>query len=220
MPGRSRRCGACSGLGALDTETHQLALLSKDPALRRNAITALGNDAAALQLFFDTAVVQDSDLIVRLAAFNKMVEFEDKETVALAAQKLSTEPANADDEWLSQSLRNAGAGAVKKGPATLGKELIANGSFETWLAICLPDGPSAPIVGTAQHRVADLARTGKRSIEISADKALNLASISMSRWIGTRSTNSAAGSRPRMWPVEGAAHCYTCKLPTVQAARL
>jgi hypothetical protein len=44
--------------------------LSKDPALRRNAITALGNDAAALQLFFDTAVVQDSDLIVRLAAFN------------------------------------------------------------------------------------------------------------------------------------------------------
>ena len=49
--------------------------MSKDPALRRNAINALGNDAAALQLFFDTAVVQDKELIVRLAAFNKMVQF-------------------------------------------------------------------------------------------------------------------------------------------------
>ncbi|MEJ6582024.1 MAG: c-type cytochrome, partial [Akkermansiaceae bacterium] len=160
-----------SGLGELDAETHQLALLSKDPALRRNAITALGNDAAALQLFFDTAVVQDSDLIVRLAAFNKMVEFENKETVALAAQQLITDPANADDVWLSQSLRNAGAGAVKKGPSTLGKELIANGSFEE-LAGEMPAGWGVRTFrGTAQHRVADVARTGKRSIEISAEKA-------------------------------------------------
>ena len=59
-------------------------------AMRRNAITALGNDAAALQMFFDTAVVQDEDLIVRLAAFNKMVQFEDKETIALAAKTLIT----------------------------------------------------------------------------------------------------------------------------------
>ena len=159
-----------TGLGALDTETHQLALLSSDPALRRNAITALGNDAAALQLFFDTAVVQDSDLIVRLAAFNKMVEFEDQETVALAAQKLSTDPVNAKDEWLSQSLRNAGAGAVKKGPATLGVELISNGSFEK-LAGDMPAGCAVRTYrGSAQHRVTDVARTGKRSIEISSAK--------------------------------------------------
>jgi putative membrane-bound dehydrogenase-like protein len=159
-----------SGLGALDAETHQLALLSKDPALRRNAITALGNDAAALQLFFDTAVVQDSDLIVRLAAFNKMVEFEDKGTVALAAQKLLTDPVNAEDEWLSQSLRNAGAGAVKKGPATLGEELISNGSFEK-LAGDMPAGWAVRTYrGSAQHRVADVAHTGKHSIEISASK--------------------------------------------------
>ena len=31
VPGRSRRCGACTALGALDTETHQLALLSNEP---------------------------------------------------------------------------------------------------------------------------------------------------------------------------------------------
>jgi mono/diheme cytochrome c family protein len=79
--------------------------------------------------------------------------------------------ANADDEWLSQSLRNAGAGAVKKGPAKLGKELITNGSFEK-LAGEMPVGWAVRTFrGTAQHRVADVAHTGKRSIEISADKA-------------------------------------------------
>jgi putative membrane-bound dehydrogenase-like protein len=191
-------------LGALDTETHQLALLSNEPALRRNAITALGNDAAALQLFFDTAVVQDDDLIVRLAAFNKMVEFENKETVALAAKKLITDPANAADMWLSQSLRNAGAGAVKKGPSTLGKELIANGSFEK-LAGEIPAGWSTRAFrGTAQHQVSNVARTGKRSIEISADKAaefgvhLNVpvdrnAEYELSAWIKTEKV--AGGGR-------------------------
>ena len=158
------------GLAALDTETHQLALLSKDPALRRNAITALGNDAAALQLFFDTAVVQDSDLIVRLAAFNKMVEFEDKETVGLAAQKLSADPVNAKDEWLSQSLYNTSKGALKRGAAKLGKELIGNGSFEN-IASDMPTGWSARTYGgAAKHRVADVAHTGKHSIEISSTK--------------------------------------------------
>ena len=159
------------GLGTLDKETHQLALLSKDPALRRNAIKALGNDASALQLFFDTAVVQDADLIVRLAAFNKMVAFEDKATVALAAQKLSTVQANADDEWLSLSLRNAGAGAVKKGPATLGKELIVNGSFEEMSGDMPAGWPARTYRGSAQHRVADVSHSGERSIEISAATA-------------------------------------------------
>jgi len=193
-----------SGLGALDAETHQLALLSKDPALRRNAITALGHDAAALQLFFDTAVVQDSDLIVRLAAFNKMVEFEDKVTVALAARRLITEQANADDEWLSQSLRNAGAGAVKKGPANLGKELVSNGSFENMSGEMPAGWAVRTFRGTAQHRVSDIARTGKRSIEISADQAAEFgvyqnvpvdrnAEYELSAWIKTEKV--AGGGR-------------------------
>ena len=156
------------GLGSLDNETHQQALLSKDSALRRNAITALGNDAAALQMFFDAAVVQDEDLIVRLSAFNKMVQFEDKKTTALAAKKLITDSVNADDIWLSQSLRNAGAGAVKRGPETLGKELIVNGSFEN----VVDDQPvrwaERAYRGTARCRVANISHTGKRSIEISA----------------------------------------------------
>ena len=189
--------------------------MSKDPALRRNAITALGNDAAALQLFFDTAVVQDDDLIVRLAAFNKMVEFEDKETVALAAKTLITDPANSEDMWLSQSLRNAGAGAVKKGPSTLGKELIANGSFEE-LASDMPTGWGVRnFRGTAQHRVADMARTGKRSIEISADKAAEFgvhidvpvdrnAEYELSAWIKTE--NVAGGGRGAQLYLSGHPH--------------
>ena len=200
------------GIGALDTETHQLALLSQDPAMRRNAISALGNDAAALQLFFDTAVVQDDDLIVRLAAFNKMVEFEDKETVAQAAKKLIADPANGADMWLSQSLRNAGASPVKKGPSKLGKELIANSSFEE-LAGDMPAGWGVRTFrGTAQHEVSDIARTGERSIEISADKAAEYgvhievpvdrnAEYELSAWIKTE--NVAGGGRGAQLYVSG-----------------
>ena len=146
--------------------------MSKDPALRRNAIKALGNDKAALQLFFDTAVVQDSDLIVRLAAFNKMVEFEDKDTIANAAKKLITKSANADDMWLSQSLRNAGSGVVKKGPRKLGRDLVVNGSFEK-LDGDIPAGWATRFYRgeKAKYGVSDLARTGRRSIEISSGKA-------------------------------------------------
>jgi len=170
-PGAIQALWSLSGLGALDAETHQSALMSEDPALRRNAITALGNDAAALQLFFDTAVVQDDELIVRLAAFNKLVQFEDKETVALAAKKLMADDANASDPWLSQSLRNAGAGPVKKGPSKLGKELLANGSFEKLNGDFAAGWSGRSFRGAATHRLSDTtARTGKHSIEISADK--------------------------------------------------
>ncbi len=145
--------------------------MSKNPALRRNAVSALGNDSDALQLFFDTAIVQDDELIVRLAAFNKMAQFEDTETVTLAAKKLITDNANASDPWLSQSLRNAGAGPVKRGPSKLGKELLANGSFEQLSGDFAAGWAGRSFRGTARHRLADTARTGKHSIEISADKA-------------------------------------------------
>ena len=200
------------GLGSLDKETHQQALLSKDPALRRNAITALGNDAAALQLFFDTAVVQDEDLIVRLAAFNKMVQFEDKETIALAAKALITDSANADDMWLSQSLRNAGAGTVKKGLATFGKELIVNGSFENVVGDMPVRWTERAYRGTAEHRVANIYHTGKRSIEISAEKEAEYgvyfkvpvekhSEYELSAWIKTE--NVAGGGRGAMLYISG-----------------
>jgi len=160
-----------SGLEALDSETLQTALMSKDPALRRNAIKALGSDAAALQLFFDTAVVQDEELIVRLAAFNKMAQFDDQETIARAAKELIKDFSNASEPWLSQSLRNAGAGPVERGPSKLGKELLANGSFEDLSGDFASGWRGRSFRGTAQHELADVARTGKHSVGISAETA-------------------------------------------------
>jgi mono/diheme cytochrome c family protein len=83
---------------------------------------------------------------------------------------LSTDPTNVKDEWLWQSLSNAGKGAVKKGAATFGVELISNGSFEN-TAGDMPTGWAARSYGgVAKHRVANIARTGKHSIEISSAK--------------------------------------------------
>jgi hypothetical protein len=56
------------GIGALDKDTHQAALLDKDPALRRNAIRALPANEAGRQLFFGSPGIQDPDLITREAA--------------------------------------------------------------------------------------------------------------------------------------------------------
>ena len=97
------------GLGALDSATHQTALLSAEPAVRRNAIKALGSDPEALQLFFDAAVVKDSDSLVRLAAFNHLSLFPESDIVRGAVSQLGKDPKNRDDEWLQQSLRNAAA---------------------------------------------------------------------------------------------------------------
>jgi hypothetical protein len=62
------------GIGALDKDTHQKALLDKDPALRRNAIRALPGNEAGRQLFFSSPVIQDPDLLTREAAFVKLAD--------------------------------------------------------------------------------------------------------------------------------------------------
>src|SRR4029079_3042605 len=63
------------GIGALDKDTHQKALLDKDPALRRNAIRALPANEAGRRLFFSSAVIQDADLLTRQVALVKLAEF-------------------------------------------------------------------------------------------------------------------------------------------------
>ena len=73
-PGAIHALWALHGLGALDEQTHQAALLAKDAALRRNAIRALGSDAKASALFFGAGVISDSDLTTRLAALVKLAE--------------------------------------------------------------------------------------------------------------------------------------------------
>src|SRR5439155_23293738 len=55
-----------NGLGQLDKDTHLKALAAKDPALRRNAIRALGTDQTAQQLYATTGVSHDADPVTRL----------------------------------------------------------------------------------------------------------------------------------------------------------
>jgi hypothetical protein len=45
------------GLGLLDDATHRSALLAKEPALRRNAVRALSNDARGRSLYFTNPAI-------------------------------------------------------------------------------------------------------------------------------------------------------------------
>ncbi|MEO0416143.1 MAG: PVC-type heme-binding CxxCH protein, partial [Verrucomicrobiota bacterium] len=119
------------GKGWLDRETHQAALLSGDSALQRNAIRAIEPTAEGMQLFFDTAIVQAEDLLVRLAAFNKLATFPDRDRVERAAKQLIKVEENFSDEWLQLSLEAGGAGKVIFGnPKPVGPNLLPNPSFE------------------------------------------------------------------------------------------
>jgi putative membrane-bound dehydrogenase-like protein len=116
-------------LGTLDAKTHQAALISKDPALRRNAIRALGNDKAAQDLFFGSGVFTDPDLNTRLAAFVKLADFPTTEEIKTLVKKLAADPVVKNDEWLAEAAKMLGKkhGALnfKEGP-----NLLPNPGFE------------------------------------------------------------------------------------------
>jgi uncharacterized protein len=92
------------GLGALDKDTHQKALLDKDPAVRRNAIRALPANEAGRQLFFSSSVIQDPDLITRQAAFVKLAEFPTIPEIETVVAQLGRTPANTSDPFLNDSI--------------------------------------------------------------------------------------------------------------------
>jgi uncharacterized protein len=92
------------GIGALDKVTHQAALLSKDPAVRRNAVRALPPNDAGRQLFFSSPVIQDSDLITREAAFVKLAEFPTILEIQTVVAQLPRVRANTDDPFLNDAL--------------------------------------------------------------------------------------------------------------------
>jgi putative membrane-bound dehydrogenase-like protein len=117
------------GLGELDAATHQAALLSSSPALRRNAIRALGPDEASQKLFFGSGVVADKDAATRLAAFVKLAEFPTTPEVQTLVRQLAAEPAVKADEWLNESARLL---AKKHKTATYveGPNLLPNPGFE------------------------------------------------------------------------------------------
>jgi putative membrane-bound dehydrogenase-like protein len=92
------------GLGALDKDTHQKALLDKDAALRRNAIRALAANEAGRQLFFSSAVINDPDLLTRQAAFVKLAEFPTIPEIQTVVAQLPRVAANMSDPFLNDTL--------------------------------------------------------------------------------------------------------------------
>jgi len=125
------------GIGALDKDTHQAALLGKDPALRRNAIRALPANEAGRQLFFGSSVIQDPDLLTRQVAFVKLVEFPTIPEIQTVVAQLSRVPVNNSDAFLNDTLTllgrihkvaNVGENELKltAGDAKRGEELFLN----------------------------------------------------------------------------------------------
>lgn len=102
--GATHALWALEGLGALDRDTHQAALLSRDAVLRRNAIRALPPTEAGRQLFFGSPVIQDSDLITRQAAFVKLLEFPTIPEIQTVVAQLSRTAVNNSDPFLNDAL--------------------------------------------------------------------------------------------------------------------
>lgn len=208
---------ALEGLGELDRDTHQFALLGEERNLKRNAIRALGNDEAAGQLFFDTAVVTDRDPAVRLAAFTKLALFPESETVKLAAGQLMRSPENRDDEWLSLALKAAGAKQGARGPASFGPNLLSNASFEE------VDESGNPLSwevrtyrGNAGHVVdTKISRSGQHSLRIESDHGADTSWFTkmkvnpqtdyrLSGWVRTRGIDGARGAQMNVHEIQGA----------------
>jgi putative membrane-bound dehydrogenase-like protein len=91
------------GLGTLDAATHQAALLAKDARLRRNAVRALGTDAASQARFFGSGVISDPDLATRLAAYIKLAEFPTSPPLTTAAAAIGASKETQEDEWLREA---------------------------------------------------------------------------------------------------------------------
>jgi putative membrane-bound dehydrogenase-like protein len=92
------------GLGAIDKDTYQAALLDKDPALRRNAIRALPANEAGRRLFFSSPVIQDPDLLTREVAFVKLTQFPTIYEIQTVVTQLPRVPANTNDTFLNNAL--------------------------------------------------------------------------------------------------------------------
>lgn len=120
---------ALNGLGLLDDATHRAALLSKDSALRRNAVRALGNDDRAQNLFFSAGVISDPDPVTKLAAVVKLAEFSTSKSIQNVVTSLGQNPVLRSDEWLSDAVRLVakvhGAELFREGP-----NLLPNPGFE------------------------------------------------------------------------------------------
>lgn len=140
------------GLGLLDEATHKAALLAKDPALRRNAIRALGADAKAQDLLFGSGTFNDPDLHTRLTAFVKLADFPTTPEIQTLVKKLASDSIVKRDEWLAEAIKLLGrkhdALNYQEGP-----NLLPNSGFETVAQNGLPQGWKRRDYGTRPGNV-------------------------------------------------------------------
>ena len=130
---------ALEGLGALDADTHKVALYSGDARLRRNAVRALGTDSAAQALFHGSGVVTDPELHTRLAAWVRLAEFPTTPEIQKLVRSLAADPLTKSDEWLREASRVLGKRHSTQ-TYTEGPNLLPNAGLETLGANGLPDG--------------------------------------------------------------------------------
>jgi uncharacterized protein len=215
------------GLAALDRDIHQAALLSRDHALRRNAIRALGVSHEDIQLFFDTAVVAADHLQVRREAFAKMTQFPEHASLKVAIPQLFRDPVNRSDAWLSLALKTAAQNHDVSAYATsLGPNLMPNASFEEvkddnpaggWYAHTYRD-----IGGTVfRHATGENeAHSGDRSLSIRSEQGADAGwrievpvrpntDYRLSGWIRTEGVRGAKGA---LMNVHGIADAVTTAL--------
>ena len=93
------------GLGQLDDASHRSALLSRDAALRRNAVRALTSDEEGQALYFSAGVVSDPDLITRKEALIKLASFATSPQIKTVVTSLSRKPEHRSDDWLKEVSR-------------------------------------------------------------------------------------------------------------------
>ncbi len=199
------------GLGKLDREIHQAALLNTDPVLRRNAIQALGTSADDIQLFFDTAVIASPDLQARRAAFTKMAQFPKHPMLAVAIPNLLRDETNRKDDWLLHALKvsahNQGVPAsfsTKPGP-----NLLPNSSFEdtnnnqpvNWRPATYSDRGQTTF--TLDNKVA---HSGNNSVRITSEQGADVSWLiqapvkpsteyRLSGWVRTENLKGARGAQ-------------------------
>lgn len=206
------------GMGRLDPETHQFALLSPDVDLKRNAIRAIEENEAGRQLLFDTATMASADPAVRLTAIIKLAHFPKDEAIGLAVEQLMLDPLNRRDELIFSALQAAAQTQEVGGPATFGPNLLSNASFEeTDAETELPAGWRKKIFKGAATLLMEEneAHTGKLSLRIQsgegADAALQIpvsvkpnTTYRLSGYVGTRGMRGAKGALLNIHGIAGA----------------